>query len=81
MTTIPERLAVDLNAATHLLLHLQVLEYCEHHCLDNLPSNDSEPTEHQSTISEWDREFIAVDQKMLFEIVLAANYLCIDSLL
>ena len=32
-------------------------------------------------ISEWDKDFIAVDQEMLFEIILAANYLDIKPLL
>ncbi|GAW01341.1 S-phase kinase-associated protein 1A-like protein [Lentinula edodes] len=43
----------------------KVLEYCEHH----------------RDISEWDQKFITVDQEMLFEIILAANYLDIKSLL
>ncbi|CAK5274099.1 unnamed protein product [Mycena citricolor] len=32
-------------------------------------------------ISEWDQKFINVDQEMLFEIILAANYLDIKPLL
>ena len=32
-------------------------------------------------ISEWDQKFITVDQEMLFEIILAANYLDIKPLL
>lgn len=32
-------------------------------------------------ISEWDGKFIQVDQEMLFEIILAANYLDIKPLL
>ena len=64
---------------------LQVLEYCEHHRGERLPTTDSESqdeTRKRTTdISEWDQKFIAVDQEMLFEIILAANYLDIKPLL
>jgi len=32
-------------------------------------------------VSEWDADFVNVDQKLLFELVLAANYMDIKSLL
>ena len=64
---------------------LQVLEYCEHHRGDPLPAADEssqEETRKRTTdISEWDQKFITVDQEMLFEIILAANYLDIKPLL
>jgi S-phase kinase-associated protein 1 len=64
---------------------LQVLEYCEHHRGERLPTTDAESqdeTRKRTTdISEWDQKFIAVDQEMLFEIILAANYLDIKPLL
>jgi hypothetical protein len=63
----------------------QVLDYCEHHRGEPLPTADSEAqdeTRKRTTdISEWDQKFIAVDQEMLFEIILAANYLDIKALL
>lgn len=64
----------------------QVLEYCEHHRGEPLPSADADQnqddTRKRSTeISEWDQKFITVDQEMLFEIILAANYLDIKPLL
>jgi S-phase kinase-associated protein 1 len=34
-----------------------------------------------SEVGEWDAKFIQVDQEMLFEIILAANYLDIKPLL
>ena len=37
--------------------------------------------QYPTDISEWDQKFIAVDQEMLFEIILAANYLDIKPLL
>ena len=64
----------------------QVLEYCEHHRGDPLPAADAEQNQDETRkrttdISEWDQKFITVDQEMLFEIILAANYLDIKSLL
>lgn len=63
----------------------QVLEYCEHHRGDPLPppdSTDNDDARKRTTdISEWDQKFITVDQEMLFEIILAANYLDIKPLL
>lgn len=69
-----------------LLFLPQVLEYCEHHRGEPLPSADSEQSQDETRkrttdISEWDQKFITVDQEMLFEIILAANYLDIKSLL
>lgn len=70
----------------NVLLTTQVLEYCEHHRGDALPTTDAESqdeTRRRTTdISEWDESFItAVDEEMIFEVVLAANYLDIKPLL
>ncbi|KAF9470562.1 E3 ubiquitin ligase SCF complex, Skp subunit [Pholiota conissans] len=64
----------------------KVLEYCEHHRGEPLPSADAgqsqdETRKRTTDISEWDQKFITVDQEMLFEIILAADYLDIKSLL
>lgn len=61
----------------------KVLEYCEHHKDDPAePADDSEIRAKKSTeIGEWDLKFLQVDQEMLFEIILAANYLDIKPLL
>ncbi|KIM48730.1 hypothetical protein M413DRAFT_437904 [Hebeloma cylindrosporum] len=64
----------------------KVLEYCEHHRGEPLPSADADQSQDETRkrttdISEWDQKFITVDQEMLFEIILAANYLDIKSLL
>ncbi|KZT60467.1 E3 ubiquitin ligase SCF complex, Skp subunit [Calocera cornea HHB12733] len=62
----------------------KVLEWCEHHKDDPAPpeNEDKDDTRKRTTdISEWDQKFIAVDQEMLFEIILAANYLDIKALL
>jgi len=62
------------------------LEYCEHHRGEPLPAPDADSSQDDTRkrttdISEWDQKFITVDQEMLFEIILAANYLDIKSLL
>ena len=64
---------------------MQVLEYCDHHQTEPLPTGD-EPSADESRkrttdIGEWDQKFISVDPEMLFEIILAANYLDIKPLL
>jgi S-phase kinase-associated protein 1 len=43
--------------------------------------NQDESRKRSTDISEWDQKFITVDQEMLFEIILAANYLDIKPLL
>ena len=66
-------------------VNAQVLEYCEHHRGEPLPTADeANADENQmrtADIGEWDQKFITVDQEMLFEIILAANYLDIKPLL
>ena len=61
----------------------KVIEWCEHHKNDK-PTTDADDTDtrRKSTeIEEWDQKFMQVDQEMLFEIILAANYLDIKALL
>ncbi|KAI9190836.1 Skp1 family, dimerization domain-containing protein [Polychytrium aggregatum] len=60
----------------------KVIEYATHH-KDDLPaqSEDDPKVKASDDIDEWDKEFIAVDQGTLFEIILAANYLDIKGLL
>jgi len=56
----------------------KVIEYCEHH------KNDSAGAESFSAddpIAVWDEEFCKMDMSLLFELILAANYLDIRSLL
>lgn len=61
----------------------KVLEWCEHH-KDDPPAtqdDDSDSRKKSTDIDEWDQKFMQVDQEMLFEIILAANYLDIKALL
>ncbi|KAF1998904.1 putative E3 ubiquitin ligase complex SCF subunit sconC [Amniculicola lignicola CBS 123094] len=61
----------------------KVLEWCEHHKADPPASqdDDSDSRKKSTDIEEWDQKFMQVDQEMLFEIILAANYLDIKALL
>ncbi|KAF1850942.1 S-phase kinase-associated protein-like protein 1 [Cucurbitaria berberidis CBS 394.84] len=61
----------------------KVLEWCEHHRADAPSSqdDDSDSRKKSTDIEEWDQKFMQVDQEMLFEIILAANYLDIKALL
>jgi len=61
----------------------KVIEWCEHHKGDSPTTNDdeSDSRKRSTDIEEWDQKFMQVDQEMLFEIILAANYLDIKPLL
>ncbi|KAL7626640.1 E3 ubiquitin ligase complex SCF subunit scon-3 [Parahypoxylon ruwenzoriense] len=61
----------------------KVIEWCEHHRNDPPASNEDESDSRKKTtdIDEWDQKFMQVDQEMLFEIILASNYLDIKALL
>ncbi|MDI1491722.1 MAG: hypothetical protein OHK93_002932 [Ramalina farinacea] len=61
----------------------KVIEWCNHHRADPPTANDEDADSRKKTtdIEEWDQKFMQVDQEMLFEIILAANYLDIKALL
>ncbi|KAG0045555.1 hypothetical protein BGZ83_009249 [Gryganskiella cystojenkinii] len=61
----------------------KVIEYCEHHRNDPVQVQDEtdDPRKRSNDIEEWDMKFMQVEQEMLFEIILAANYLDIKPLL
>jgi len=61
----------------------KVIEWCEHHRNDPVQTNEEENDARKKTsdIDEWDQKFMQVDQEMLFEIILAANYMDIKNLL
>jgi len=61
----------------------KVIEWCEHHKGDAPATNEdeSDSRKRSTDIEEWDQKFMQVDQEMLFEIILAANYLDIKPLL
>src|ERR1700755_126971 len=52
----------------------KVIDWCVYHkddLIENLENNNKKNID----IDEWDKKFYEVDQEMLFEIILAANYL------
>ncbi|KAJ7157042.1 S-phase kinase-associated protein 1A-like protein [Mycena crocata] len=62
----------------------KVVEYCEYRRGD--PADDCERRpgglrERRSDISAWDERFLAVDQDVLFDLIIAANYLDIQRLI
>lgn len=74
--------AVPLPNVTESVLQ-KIIEWCEHHRNDPLPTadDDNESRKKTTEIDEWDQKYMQVDQEMLFEIILAANYMDIKALL
>lgn len=59
-----------------------ILEWCEHYKDYNFPEDEQDDDSKKSApIDPWDSHFLNVDQEMLYEIILAANYLNIKPLL
>jgi len=60
----------------------KIIHYCKHHTENpDLDNKDEDVSSGTYVISEWDQEFCQVDHPTLFELILAANYLDIQSLL
>ncbi|KAF3963018.1 hypothetical protein ACB098_02G206200 [Castanea mollissima] len=55
----------------------KVIEYCKKH----VESTSSDERTSDEDLKAWDTEFVRVDQATLFDLILAANYLNIKSLL
>ncbi|OWB64197.1 hypothetical protein B5S29_g5248 [[Candida] boidinii] len=59
-----------------------IIEWCEHYKDVSFPDDDQDDDSKKSApIDAWDKNFLNVDQEMLYEIILAANYLNIKPLL
>lgn len=56
---------------------IKVIEYCKYH--NSAEQNPQKQTEEDK--ANWDKEFVKVDDETLFNLILAANYLDIKSLL
>ena len=59
----------------------QVIEYAEHHKDDPPAAEESTRPRSADDMSEWDRKFINVEQSLLFDIILASNFLDMKPLL
>lgn len=60
----------------------KVLEWCNHHRNTVFSDDDGDDDAKKTApVDEWDKNFLKVDQEMLYEIMLAANYLNIRPLL
>jgi len=60
----------------------KVIEYCRHHVAESKkPEEEREKQSDGDEFSAWDNEFVKVEMAMLFELILAANFLNIKSLL
>merc|ERR1711997_1359591 len=61
----------------------KVIVFCEH-AKDNPPPEIEKPlssTDLSQVVDQWHADYVNVDQEMLFEVVMAANYLDIKPLL
>ncbi|KAI1111128.1 Skp1-domain-containing protein [Nemania sp. NC0429] len=58
----------------------KILKWCDYHKDDADSSLVNRNTDTPIDIDEWDRSYMQVDQKTLFKIVLAANFLDIEAL-
>lgn len=80
----PDGLEEDFELPTpnvKLTVLAKILEWCEHHKDIIFPDDDEEDAKKSAPVDEWDKNFLQVDQEMLYEIMLAANYLNIRPLL
>jgi S-phase kinase-associated protein 1 len=61
----------------------KVIEWCTWHQKDpvTVADDDADSRKKTTDIDDWDQKFMQVDQEMLFEIILASNYLDIKALL
>ncbi|CDP16774.1 unnamed protein product [Coffea canephora] len=70
--------AIPLPNVTGTIL-AKVLEYCKQHVKPN--DGEESSKDEAERLKSFDAEFVKVDQKTLFDIILAANYLDIKGLL
>jgi S-phase kinase-associated protein 1 len=62
----------------------KVIDYCKHH-KDSPAEEIQKPLKShlllECGVSDWDHDFVSIEQEVLFELILAANYLDIKCLL
>ncbi|KAH7332156.1 hypothetical protein KP509_20G072000 [Ceratopteris richardii] len=80
--TIKDIVEIPLNVSSQILS--KIIKYCRYHALE-VPNNGEgdgkRPALSEEDVTHWDGKFLEVDQATLFDLILAANYLNIQSLL
>lgn len=70
--------AIPLHNVTAKILQ-KVVEYCEYRIANPIVTDDLKKGPEE--ISSWERKFCSLDQDVIFELILASNYLDIKPLL
>ncbi|XP_062023028.1 SKP1-like protein 1A [Rosa rugosa] len=72
--------AIPLPNVTGVIL-AKVIEYCKRHVEDKESKNEDNKNDKEESLKKFDAEFVKVDRNVLFDLILAANYLNIKGLL
>ncbi|CAF1447123.1 unnamed protein product [Adineta ricciae] len=60
----------------------KIIEWAEHHQDDEIEDEDGQPKAKRVVyLQEWDIKYFKIDQQMIFEIIMASNYLGMIKLL
>lgn len=59
---------------------VKIVEYCQHY-IDNPPAIEEDKEKRSDNVSPWEQTFCQVSNVVLFDLILAANYLDIKPLL
>ncbi|RYR79274.1 hypothetical protein Ahy_A01g004106 isoform A [Arachis hypogaea] len=81
---VDEAVALESQTIKHMIeddcadkILAKVIEYCKKH----VEAANAEERPNEEDLKTWDADFVKVDQATLFDLILAANYLNIKSLL